>query len=117
MIGAIILLGSSLLVEDYTDLVFNSKSLIPLLYLSTIGTVLTYVMYYWLAKHVNTVLLSLTAFVTPIIAVVLGALVLKEHLSSQVFIGAGLVLGGIMFANAPDLIHYINKRRSATQEA
>lgn len=115
-IGAIILLGASLLIEDYTRLVFNSASLIPLLYLSTLGTVMTYVMYYWLAKHVNAVLLSLTAFVTPIIAVVLGAIVLKEHMSNQIFIGAALVLGGIVYANLPELLKYIEKRRAAAPE-
>lgn len=116
MIGSIILLGASLVTEDYTRLEFNSASLIPLLYLSTLGTVLTYVMYYWLAKHVNAVLLSMTAFVTPIIAVVLGAMVLREHMSNQVFVGGALVLGGIVYANAPELMKYVEKRRAAVPE-
>ncbi len=115
VIGAIILLGASLAVEDYAELVFNSRSLIPLLYLSTMGTVFTYVLYFWLAQKVNAVLLSMTAFVTPVIAVVLGALVLQEMLSVQMFKGAALVLGGILTANGPELLKYLRRTKTAPQ--
>jgi len=114
VIGAIILLTASLAVEDFTDLEFDSKALIPLLYLSTIGTVFTYVLYFWLAKQVNAVLLSFTAFVTPIIAVGLGAIVLDERLGRFTLWGSALVLGGILVGNVPGLWRYIQEHRAAT---
>jgi drug/metabolite transporter (DMT)-like permease len=49
------------------------------------------------------VYLSLTSFVNPIIAVLLGALVLGERLSAGVLGGAGLVLLGILVANGAAL--------------
>jgi drug/metabolite transporter (DMT)-like permease len=64
-----------------------------------VGTVLAFVTYFWLLKRIDAVYLSLTAFINPIVAVVLGALVLGEKLGTTVFLGAFLVLSGILLAN------------------
>jgi drug/metabolite transporter (DMT)-like permease len=57
------------------------------------------VVYYWLLKRVQALYLSLISFITPIIAVVLGAVVLNEKLHPRVYIGASLVLVGLLVAN------------------
>jgi len=41
----------------------------------------------------------LTSFINPVVAVVLGAAVLGERLAASVFVGAALVLLGIVVAN------------------
>jgi drug/metabolite transporter (DMT)-like permease len=102
-IGAILLMGASVFAEDYTGVVFTAKAVLSITYLAIFGTVVAFVTYFWLVKHVETVLLSMTSFITPIIAVALGALVLGERLTPQMIIGAGMVLGGILIANAKDV--------------
>jgi drug/metabolite transporter (DMT)-like permease len=74
-----------------------------ILYLGLFGTVITFLTYYWLLKRVEAVYLSLVAFVTPVLAVILGSVVLNERLESHVFSGAGLVLAGIVIVNSKDL--------------
>lgn len=115
-IGAALLLCTSVAVEDYSGVVFTPKAISSLFFLAIFGTVVTFVTYFWMIKHVEAVLLSMTSFVTPIIAVVLGALVMREQLAPQIVSGAGLVLGGILVANGRDLLKLISDRKSLLWE-
>ena len=92
------------LFEDLSALRFDTAGIGSILYLGTFGTVITFVVYYWLLKRVEVVYLSLVSFVTPVLAVILGALWLNETLSSRIFVGGGLVLVGILIANGKDLV-------------
>jgi drug/metabolite transporter (DMT)-like permease len=103
IIGATVLSTSSLLLEDYSTLLIDQRAIVSTLYLAAFGSVITFITYFWLVKHVNPVLLSLTAFVTPFIAVSLGAVVLDEQLGTRVLLGGLLVLAGVLFANVPGL--------------
>ena len=103
IIGAAVLSVSSLVLEDYSTLRVDTLAIVSTLYLAAFGSVITFITYFWLVKHVNPVLLSLTAFVTPFIAVSLGAVVLDEHLGTRVLMGGLLVLSGVLFANVPGL--------------
>lgn len=110
LISAMVLLVSGILLERLSDITINVPSVFSVLYLGILGSVVTFVSYFWLIKRVEVVLLSLTSFVTPIIAVVLGIIVLNEQISSQLFAGAGMVLLGIVTANAPELTSLIRKK-------
>lgn len=112
LLAGILLMLLSLSVESFETLRFGTEAILSLLYLSTFGSVITFVTYFWLVKHVEVVLLSLTAFVTPVIAVVLGTVVLKEQLAPEVLSGSVLVLGGILIANSPDLLDRLKKQQS-----
>ena len=56
-----------------------------------------------LLKRIEAVFLALTSFINPIVAVLLGGLILGEALAPSVFTGAGLVLAGILIANGKSL--------------
>jgi drug/metabolite transporter (DMT)-like permease len=87
------------LVEDTSKLIFDSKAYFSIIYLAAIGTVLTFTSYYWLLKRVSVILLSLIAFITPILALIIGWIFFDEKLSSRVLFGSVLVLIGLLFAN------------------
>ncbi len=116
IISGCLLFAFSMAVESFSDLSFGTDAILSILYLSTFGSVLTFVTYFWLVKHVEVVLLSLTAFVTPIIAVLLGTIVLNERLAPQVPIGSALVLSGILLANAPDLLDILKRGKALLWE-
>jgi drug/metabolite transporter (DMT)-like permease len=103
VIGALGLLALSLVFEQGKPVVWSENAILSLLYLSIVGSVLTFVSYYWLLKRVDAVYLSLTSFINPIVAVALGAAVLGERLAPGVFVGAGLVFLGILVANGKAL--------------
>jgi drug/metabolite transporter (DMT)-like permease len=98
-IGMVALLSLGWVLESGQAIVWNTASVLSILYLSIVGTVLAFVTYFWLLKRIDAVYLSLTAFINPIVAVVLGALVLGERLGTTVFLGAFFVLSGILLAN------------------
>ena len=60
----------------------------------------------------NVVILSLSAFITPIIALILGWLILGELLSLEAVIGSALVLIGILSANYTGLKKYLITKRA-----
>ncbi len=97
--SAVVLIGMSFLLESHESIVWDTASVGSILYLGTVGSVVVFVAYFWLLKRVQAVYLSLVSFITPIVAVVLGSLVLDETLDSNVFIGAACVLVGLLVAN------------------
>lgn len=100
-----ILLG--VVFENQSSSKFDIKAVLSVGYLAFFGTVLTFTTYYWLMKKINIVLLSISTFVTPIIAVILGWAILGEKFTSQILAGSSLVLVGILFANFSALKNYI----------
>ncbi|KAB2922383.1 MAG: EamA family transporter [Bacteroidetes bacterium] len=111
-LAGVILLAGSAAVEDLSAVRFTPSAVFSIVFLAVFGSVATFVSYFWLLKRVEVVLLSLTSFVTPVIAVVLGVVVLDEPVSSRLFIGAAFVLGGILAANASDVRRFLRSRWS-----
>ncbi|MFA6980327.1 MAG: EamA family transporter [Ignavibacteriaceae bacterium] len=96
-----LLLG--MLLEDTTKLKFDVKAVSSVLYLGIIGSVVTFTAYYWLLKRINIILLSLTAFITPIIALFIGWIFLDETLMPNQILGSFFVLTGLLIANLSSL--------------
>lgn len=107
LIAGIIMILSALLFEDSSTWRFDRMAVGSILYLSFFGTLLTFTTYYWLLKRMNLVILSLSTFITPIVAVILGWLVLNEKFTLQTLAGSTMVLIGILFANLNGLINFI----------
>lgn len=113
--GSVFLMVLGLATEDVTAVVIDEKAVGSILYLSVFGTVVTFTTLFWLVKHIEAVLLSLITFLTPIVAVLLGAIVLGEQLGAHTFVGAGLVLMGILVTNGEDLVQYFAKNGRMVQ--
>lgn len=106
MIGGTVLVLVSFFAENLSKVVFDTKAILSVGYLAFFGTVLTFTTYYWLLKRINIVILSLSSFITPIIAIFLGWLILSEKFSTRETIGSSLVLIGVLFANLKGLMSY-----------
>lgn len=68
---------------------------VALLYLALVGTVIAFVAYYWLVRHMDVTNTMLIALVTPVVAVMLGMLVLNETLTWRTIAGAAMIISGI----------------------
>jgi drug/metabolite transporter (DMT)-like permease len=95
--GATALLATSLAIER-TWVAWTSVAVGSVLYLSILGSVVTFVGYYTLLRVVPVTTLNLMSYVYPVVAVGLGYLVLGEVLDGFALAGAGLVLAGIAIA-------------------
>ena len=104
VIAGISMVAIGFLFEDISKIRIDQNAVLSLLYLSFFGSVITFTSFYWLIKRVNLVILSLIAFITPIVALILGFLFYREHLSVNHFIGSAFVLTGVFWANLGNLI-------------
>lgn len=101
--GLILLLASSI-IEDWDGAKFGTKGVGSVIYLGIFGSIVTFGIYYWLLKKVSAVIMSFTAFLTPVFAVIIGVFIGKEIITSNILLGAVLVLIGMFFVNSPFLI-------------
>jgi drug/metabolite transporter (DMT)-like permease len=95
LFGGIALLAVALLMHETTRLVFSPRSGAALLYLTFVGAIGGFSAYAYALKHLPVATVSLYAYVNPIIAVILGTLVLQEPLNARMAAAAAVVLAGI----------------------
>ncbi|MEJ2616865.1 MAG: EamA family transporter [Ignavibacteriaceae bacterium] len=111
LLGGIILSVSGLFLEDTSIIKFDSTALLAVLYLAIFGSIVTFTSFYWLLKRISVVILSLIAFITPVIALFLGWIFFSEQLSFNEMMGSLLVLFGLLWANFGNIIK-LNKMRN-----
>lgn len=99
LIAGILLVILGLITENFASNQFHLKAMIIILYLAVFVTVFNFTAYYWLLKRMSVVILSLTSFITPVIAVLIGVLIGGEKLSKNIASGAFFVLTGIIIVN------------------
>jgi drug/metabolite transporter (DMT)-like permease len=71
------------------------RTFAALAYLTLFGSVLAYSAYVYAARHLRTTNLSLYAYVNPVVAVILGWLVLHEQLTWVSITAMAVILGGV----------------------
>lgn len=71
------------------------SAVISIFYLAVIGTILAFWMYYWLLSNIESSKAMTISLVTPLIAVIIGGVVLNEKLPLQTFLGGALILGSV----------------------
>jgi drug/metabolite transporter (DMT)-like permease len=102
LFGGIALLAVALLMHETTRLVFSRRSAGALLYLTFVGASGGFSAYAYALKHLPVATVSLYAYVNPIIAVILGTLVLQEPLNARMAAAAAVVLAGIALVRQTD---------------
>jgi drug/metabolite transporter (DMT)-like permease len=71
------------------------RTIICVLYLTIAGTIAAFWLYYWLLSRIESTKAMMISLVTPLIAVVIGAIFLDETLPPQTFFGGILILASI----------------------
>src|SRR6266550_4891504 len=74
---------------------WTRMAFVALFYLAIVGSVVAFLLYYWLVQHMDVTKTMLIALVTPVIAVVLGVMVLREELNWRTFAGGAMIISGI----------------------
>ena len=76
---------------------WTAMGVLSLAYLVIVGSVIAFTLFYWLVRHMDVTNTMLIALVTPVMAVILGMIVLHEQLSWRLFGGAACIISGIAF--------------------
>jgi drug/metabolite transporter (DMT)-like permease len=72
-------------------------AVLSLLYLAVVGSVIAFVLYYWLVHKMDVTKTMLISLVTPVVAVLLGMVVLGEDLSWRTVAGGVMIMVGVRF--------------------
>jgi drug/metabolite transporter (DMT)-like permease len=76
---------------------WTALAVLCLLYLAIVGSVIAFLLYYWLMQNMDVTKTMLISLVTPVVAVILGMLVLDEQLSWRTLVGGAMIIAGIGF--------------------
>jgi len=76
---------------------WTPMAVIALLYLAVVGSVIAFMLYYWLVLNMDVTKSMLIALVTPVVAVILGMLVLDEEFGWRTLAGGAMIMLGIAF--------------------
>jgi drug/metabolite transporter (DMT)-like permease len=74
---------------------WSAQSALALAYLALIGSVLGFLLYFWLVTKVEVTKTMLISLVTPVTALLIGWLTLDERLTWRVAAGSVAILAGI----------------------
>jgi len=83
-----------------------------LAYLVVVGSVIAFALYYWLVRNMEVTKTMLIALVTPVVAVILGLLVLHEKLNWRLFAGGACIISGLGLIVFRKQQKTMSKRRS-----
>ncbi len=97
-IGAACLFAMSAVLERSEPVVWTTHNVAALLYLAVLGSVVAFWIYYQLIKALDATVVSLTTLVIPIVALVLGRVVLGETVAPLALAGILTILVGVAVA-------------------
>ena len=76
---------------------FSTASLLAMAYLVVFGSLVAFSAYTWLLQHAPVSVVATYAYVNPVVAVLLGAVVLNEVVTPSMLIGAAIILAAVAF--------------------
>jgi drug/metabolite transporter (DMT)-like permease len=92
---------ASMLLHQTTDLLLMPRETwYGLLYLVVIGSVLTYSSYVYAISHLPPARVGVYAYINPIVAIVLGNILLNERLNFMIVLGAMVTISGVYLVNS-----------------
>jgi drug/metabolite transporter (DMT)-like permease len=97
--GGLWLIPFSLVFDDLSTITWSDEAVYSLLYLIVIGSLVAYVSYSYALRKLPMTIVSLYAYVNPLVAVLLGWVVLDEKLNGRIIIAIILTIAGIYIVN------------------
>jgi len=111
--GGLWLFPFSLLFDDLQAVHWSGESVYSLLYLIVFGSIIAYASYLYALKKLPMTIVSLYAYVNPLVAVVLGWAILNEKLNGVIGVGIMITIAGIYIVNRGYQISRLWKAKTA----
>jgi drug/metabolite transporter (DMT)-like permease len=97
--GGVWLIPATAMFDNLTDVTWSLEAFYALVYLVLIGSVVAYACYTYVLRKLPMTIVSLYAYVNPVVAVLLGWIVLDEKLNMQIGIAILVTVTGIYIVN------------------
>lgn len=98
MLGAILIAGASWWFDGSVG-VGPVAAWPELGYLALMATFVPFLLYYWLIRRVTATYAAAVGYVVPLIAVIVGVIVLDEQVQSGIAIGGALIMAGVILTD------------------
>jgi drug/metabolite transporter (DMT)-like permease len=95
LLSGIMLLAIGTATGEWSRLTFTTRTAGAMIYLVLAGSLVGYTAYVYALKYLSVSTVSLYAYINPLIAVVLGTLLLSEPFSIRILFASALVFAGI----------------------
>jgi drug/metabolite transporter (DMT)-like permease len=109
--GGLMFLAIATIHGEWTQLAFTVRSASAILYLVVFGSIVAFSAYVYALKHLPIATVSLYSYVNPLIAVVLGTLLLAEPFSRRTLMASALVFAGIA------IVRSVSSQPATTRQA
>lgn len=97
--GGVFLFGASFIFDDYSTLKWTAPAVWSLVYLIVFGSIIAYACFSYAVKKLPITIVSLYAYINPIVAVLLGTLILGERFNMRIAIAMLVTVAGIYIVN------------------
>jgi len=97
-VGGIFLIVLSIAIGELQNFhvsAISMPSMISLLYLITVGSV-GWAGFFWVLRNTSASLANTFAYVSPVVAVILGWVILSETITSQIIIATAIIMTGVV---------------------
>jgi drug/metabolite transporter (DMT)-like permease len=84
-----------LLSDGHTPVHLEERAALAIVYLGLFGSVVGFVLYYYMIKHMEAAQVALIPLITPVLALLLGHALNQEAVASSVWLGTGCILLGL----------------------
>lgn len=98
-LGAALLWVVVFLFERDAPVSWSGAAVASVAYLSVVGTVVTFGVYFWLLRFAPAYKLSVIPYLTPAVALALGAFVAGEPVGPMTLVGMGMILAGVLLVS------------------
>jgi drug/metabolite transporter (DMT)-like permease len=102
MLGGAVLMAVATATGEWVDVAPTSRSMLAVLYLVIVGTFVGYISYVYALKHLPVSIVSLYAYVNPVIAVVLGSLLLRERFTPRMALAIAIIFVAMLIVRSAD---------------
>lgn len=97
--GGVWMLPVSMVFDDFSSVSWSAEGVYAMLYLVIFGSIVAFTCYTYALKKLPVTIVSLYAYVNPLVAVVLGWLILDEKLNARIIVAIMITLAGIYIVN------------------
>jgi drug/metabolite transporter (DMT)-like permease len=94
-IGALALAAVAVMRERDVAVQWTTLAVASVLYLAVIGTTLTFGLYFWVMRYAPAYRLSVTSYLTPVLALTVGAVAGGEPVGLHTIAGMALIISGV----------------------
>jgi drug/metabolite transporter (DMT)-like permease len=89
----------SLMFDDLSNVTWTSEAVWSLIYLIVFGSLIAYASYSYVLRKLPMTIVSMYAYINPLVAVMLGWAILQEKLNTQIVVAFLLTVAGIYVVN------------------